>query len=69
MIFLMRSESFLTLHRQQHTTTMFKVQIGSKDIVKIAHVTSVVQLQFFEAIRILFVCKENKNNNFIFVVF
>ncbi len=34
-IFLMKSESFLTLHRQQRN---YHVQ-GSKDIVKIFHVT------------------------------
>ncbi len=40
-IFLIKSESFLALHRQQHNT--FKAQKGCKDIVKIVHVTSVVQ--------------------------
>ncbi len=44
---------------------MFKVQKGSKDIVKIVHVTSVVQPYFYEAMRIPFVCKENKDNDFI----
>ncbi len=39
----MKSESFLTLHRQQRNTT-FKAQKGSKDIVQIDHVPSVVQL-------------------------
>ncbi len=33
-------------------------QRGSKDIVKIVHVTSVVQPLFYKAIEILFVCKE-----------
>ncbi len=41
---------------------MIKAQKRSKDIVKIIHVTSVVQQQFYEATRILFV-KENKNND------
>ncbi len=41
---------------------MFKAPKGSKDIVKIVHLTSVVQPEFYEATRILFVCKENKNN-------
>ncbi len=42
-IFLMKSESFLTLHKQQRNYyTMIKAQKGSKDIVKIVHVTSVV---------------------------
>ncbi len=44
---------------------MFKAQKGSKDNDKIVHVTSVVHLQFYEAMRILFVCKENKNTDFI----
>ncbi len=34
--------------------TMFKAQKGSKDIVKIVHVTSVVQPYCYEAMRILF---------------
>ncbi len=37
----------------------------SKDIGKIVHVTSVVQLQFYETLRILFVRKEHKNKDFI----
>ncbi len=42
---------------------MFMAQKGSKDIVKIVHVTSVVQpIQCYESMRILFVHKENKNN-------
>ncbi len=44
---------------------MIKVQVHSKDISKIVHVTSGVQLSFYELSRILFVCKENKNNDFI----
>ncbi len=43
-IFLIKSESFLTLHTDSNATTMFKAQKGSKDIAKIVHVTSVVQL-------------------------
>ncbi len=39
--FLMKSKSFLTLHRQQRDK--FKAQKGSKDVIKIVHVTSVVQ--------------------------
>ncbi len=41
-IFLMKSESFRTLHRQQ-LNTAFKAQKDSKDIIKIVHVTSEVQ--------------------------
>ncbi len=37
----MKSESFLTLHRQQYETYM--AQKGSKDIIKTVRVTSVVQ--------------------------
>ncbi len=37
----MKSMSFLTL--DSNTTTMLKAQKGSKNIVKIVHVTSVVQ--------------------------
>ncbi len=53
----MKSESFLTLHRQQGN---YHVQKGSKD--KIVHVTSVMQPLCYEATRIDFVSKENKNN-------
>ncbi len=41
---------------------MFKAQKGSKDIVKIVHVTSVVQPLFYEAMRILFVFKAKCQN-------
>ncbi len=44
---------------------MFKAQKDSKDIIKIVHVTSAVQPYLYEAMRILFVHKENENNNFI----
>ncbi len=56
-IVLIKSECFLTLHRQQG----YHVQgpEGSKDIDKIVHVTSVVQLSFHDAMGILFVHKEN----------
>ncbi len=43
-------------------TNKIKVQKRSKDIIKIIHVTSVVQPLFYEAPRIYFVHKEN---NFI----
>ncbi len=40
----MKSESFLTLQSiDSNTTTMLKAQKGSKDIIKIVHVTAVVQ--------------------------
>ncbi len=42
-----------------------KAQKHSKEISRIIHVTLVVQLLFYEATRILFVCKENKSNDFI----
>ncbi len=35
-----------------------------KSIARVVHLPSVVQSEFYEATRILFVCKENKNNNF-----
>ncbi len=57
----MKSESSLTLHRQQHNCN---VPRSSKDISKTVHVTSGVQLQFCKATRILFVLKENQNNLF-----
>ncbi len=47
-----------------NATTTFKTQKGGKDIVKIVHVTSVVQHSFYEATIMLFLCKENKNDNF-----
>ncbi len=42
-----------------------KAQKSMKDIVRIVHLSSVVQSEFNEATRILFVRKENKNNDFI----
>ncbi len=36
-----------------------------KDIVRIVHLPSVVQSEWYEAARTLFLRKENKNNNFI----
>ncbi len=57
-MFLMKSESFLTLHRQQCNWNVSRLR---SEIVKIGHVTSVVQTQ--ENARILLVCKENKNND------
>ncbi len=62
-IFLMKSESFLTLHRPQCNWNVPRPR--NKDIGKTVHVTSVAQLQFCEATRIRFVHKENKNNDFI----
>ncbi len=41
-----------------------KAQKNMKNIVKIVHLPSVVQSELYEAKRILFVCKENKNNDF-----
>ncbi len=43
---------------------MLKTQKGSKEIVKIVHVTSVLQPQFYKATRILLERKNNKNNDF-----
>ncbi len=56
----MKSESSLILHRQLKCSL---TQKHSKDICKTVHVTSVAQLPFCEATRILFVRKENKSNN------
>ncbi len=42
-----------------------KAQKRSKEIVQIIHVASVFQPSFYEAMRILFVRKEIKNNDFI----
>ncbi len=41
-IFLMKSESFLILYRQQQLKCS-QTQKGSKDIGKIVHVTSMIQ--------------------------
>ncbi len=38
---------------------------AQKSIVRIVHLSSVVHSEFYDATRILFVCKENKNNFFI----
>ncbi len=56
----MKSESFLILHIDSNITDIFKAQKDIKDIIKIIHVTSVVQPQFYEATRILFVQKKTK---------
>ncbi len=48
-----------------NATTTIKAQKSGKDIVKIVHVTSVVQPYIYEATRLLFVHKEKINNNFI----
>ncbi len=55
----MKSESSLTLHKQQRN---YQVQSpeGFKDIIKIVHITSVVQPYFYEAMRIHFVQQEIK---------
>ncbi len=42
-----------------------KVQKSMKDIVKIVHLPSMVQSEHYEVTKILFVRRENKNNNFI----
>ncbi len=42
-----------------------KAQKRSKDIIKVIHLALVVSLKFYKATRILFVRKENKNNDFI----
>ncbi len=64
-IFLMKSESFLTL--DSNTTDTFKSQKASKDTVKIVHVISVVQPSFYKDTRILFERKEYKNSDFFWV--
>ncbi len=61
-ILLMKSESFLTLHRLKMQLKCSQTQKRSKDIGKAAHVTSVVQPQFYEVPRILFVRKAKKKN-------
>ncbi len=45
-----------------HLSNTVKAQKSMKDIEKIVHLPSVVQSEFHEAMRMLFVCKENKNN-------
>ncbi len=50
---------------ESNATDTFKAQKGSNNINKIVHVKSVVQPQFYKATRLLFVHKENKNNNYI----
>ncbi len=40
-----------------------KAQKSMKSIIRVVHLPSVVQSEFYEATRILFVCKENKNND------
>ncbi len=41
--FLIKSESSVTVHRQQGYYHVFKVQEGTKNIVKIVHVTSAIE--------------------------
>ncbi len=54
-IFLLKSESL-----QSNATTTFKAQKGSKDIIKIVHVTSVVQPYSYEAMWIFLHAKNTK---------
>ncbi len=63
-IFLIKSRAFWPSIESKGPTTI-KAQKHRKDIVKIVCVTSMVQLWFCEATRILFVRKENKNNYLI----
>ncbi len=60
----MHSESSLTLPYRKDPYTV-KAQKRSKEIIKIVHVTSVVQPVFYEATRILFVRKKPQNNEYI----
>ncbi len=53
----MKSESFLPI--DSNVTTTFKAQKGSKDIIKIVHVTSVVQLYFMKLWE-YFLCAKNQ---------
>ncbi len=43
----------------------YLVQESMKNIVRIVQLPSVIQSEFYEATRILFARKENKNNLFI----
>uniref|UniRef100_A0A672NLW9 Epsin 2 n=1 Tax=Sinocyclocheilus grahami TaxID=75366 RepID=A0A672NLW9_SINGR len=61
---LVNLDSLVTKLPQQAPVSNPFLAGGSKDIDKIVHVTSGVQPQFYEAKRILFVHKENKNNDF-----
>ncbi len=61
----MKSESYLTLHRQQHNWNVSQVQKRSKYIGKTVYVTSVAQLQFCDSMRIPFFAQRNKNNNLL----
>ncbi len=47
------------------TINTVKVQKSMKDKVRIVHLPSVVQSECYEATRILFVHKENTNDDFI----
>ncbi len=49
----------------RNVINMINVQKHSKEISKIIHVTSGVQPSFYKATKILFVCKENRNDDFI----
>ncbi len=62
-IFLMKSESFLTLHRQQHNWNIQDLK-GSKDSIKIVHVTSQWFNPNFMKLREYFLCaKKTKITN------
>ncbi len=58
----MKYKGFLNPHRQQWNYR-FQDPESSKDIVKIVHISGSIVI--YEAMRMLFVHKENKNNNFI----
>jgi hypothetical protein len=58
-IFLMKSERAFGLSIDSYATTTFKPHKGSKDMIKVIHVTPVVKPQFYEVTRVLCPKKHN----------
>ncbi len=63
-IFLMKSESFLTIHRQQSNWHV-RGQKDSKEIIKIIHVTSVVQPNVMKLREQVLCAKKKKNDSLL----
>ncbi len=61
----MKTGRLVTVPLTAKVNNTVKAQKRMKDIVKIVHLPSVVQSEFNEATRTLFMYKEHKNNNFI----
>ncbi len=65
-IFLIKTRRLVTVSIDCQVNNTVEVQKRIKSIVRIVHLPSVVQSEFYDVTRIVFVRKENKNNAFFF---